>query len=76
MWSDEKTFKFDRPNGYGHNSADLSIEDGMLSRRKSKGGGVMRFGLFSCYGRLKVVEVERSMDAKYYMKMSQQHLIP
>ena len=76
MWSDEKQFKLYVPDRYGHHWSNLSIEDDMMSRRQSKGGGVMVFGLLSYYGRLKVVEVESSMNAKYYMEILQQQLIP
>ena len=62
VWSDEKRFNLDGPDGFDYYWVDLRAERGIRSRHQNGGGRVMIWGCFSFRGRLKVTICERNLN--------------
>lgn len=66
IFSDEKKFNLDGPDGYNYYFHDLRKEKLFLDRHHSREGGVMVWGAISYYGTIDLVFVNCRMTAPYY----------
>lgn len=66
VFSDEKKFNIDGPDGYNYYFHDLNKEELFLSRRHSREGGIMVWGAISYYGTIELVFVSHKMTATTY----------
>lgn len=69
LWSDEKKFNLDGPDGYQYYWHDPNLPEEMFSRRASGGGSVMIWGAFGRAGKLDLQCVETRMNAVGYQRM-------
>ena len=76
IWSDEKKFNFDGPDGYQHYWHDLRKEDKYLSRRQQGGGGVMVWIGFGAGGKCDLVFFDGNVNAGKYQLAMETHLLP
>lgn len=66
VFSDEKKFNLDGPDGYNYYFHDLRKENMFLNRHHSRQGGVMVWGAISYYGALELVIVSNKMTGVSY----------
>ncbi|CAO4362619.1 unnamed protein product [Caenorhabditis nigoni] len=66
IFSDEKKFNCDGPDGYRSYYHDLRKEKLRFSRRNFKGGGVMVWAAISSEGRIKLIFVTKKMNGSDY----------
>jgi transposase len=82
LWSDEKKFKLDCPDGniYLWRIVDPSdpryVPEYNLWRRQKGGGGVLVWASFSALGTGNLVFTEETMDGNSYRKMMQEFMLP
>ena len=75
VWSDEKKFNLDGPDGYSYYWHDLRKEKIFSTRRNMGGGGLMLWGSFGQHGKSDLVFIEGKMNAAKYRKVLQEHLV-
>ena len=75
VWSDEKKFNLDGPDGYRCYWHDLSKEEKILSRVQG-GGSVMIWPAFGSKGRTRIVFCKGKMNSEKYIKMLEDELLP
>jgi len=75
VWSDEKKFNLDGPDGYSYYWHDLRKEKIFSTRRNMGGGGLMVWASFGQHGKSDLVFIEGKMNAAKYRKLLQQHLV-
>jgi hypothetical protein len=75
IWSDEKKFNLDGPDGYQFYWHDLRKSEVKYSRRVHGGGGVMIWGCFG-YGGLRLVPVSGKINAAHYQDLLETDLLP
>lgn len=66
IFSDEKKFNLDGPDGYNYYFHDLRKEERFLNRHHSREGGVMVWGSISFYGAIELVVQDTKMTGKTY----------
>lgn len=66
IFTDEKKFNFDGPDGFNYYFHDLRKEERVLSKRHSKIGGVMIWGAISYYGTIELQFIKGTMKAESY----------
>lgn len=76
IWSDEKRFCLDGPDGFSFYWHDLRKEKCIFSKRHSGGGSVMIWGCFNYYGKSSLAFVSQSMDQFSYQDVLENHLLP
>jgi hypothetical protein len=76
VWSDEKKFNLDGPDGFAYYWHDLRKEKLLFSRRAQGGGSVMIWAAFGWNGVSDVVFVDGRMNAAGYQNILQEHLLP
>lgn len=76
VWSDEKKFNLDGPDGIRYYWHDLRNEPKYLSRRAYGGGSLMIWGAFVGDKLLDLVVVEGKMNSAKYIAMLDKHLRP
>lgn len=76
IFSDEKKFNLDGPDGLSSYWRDLRKEPEIFSTRQQGGGSVMIWGAISYHGTMSMVGVEGNMDSKYYCEVLEQALLP
>ena len=82
MWSDEKKFKLDCPDGKIYlwsiieHSDPRYIPEYNLWRRQKGGGEVLVWASFSALGTGNLVFTEETMDGNSYRKMMKEFMIP
>lgn len=69
IFSDEKRFNLDGPDGYNYYFHDVRKEEVFLSRHHSREGGVMVWGAITYYGVAKLVFVDQKMTGIHYKTM-------
>lgn len=76
IWTDEKKFNLDGPDGFSYYWHDLRKEKRVFSRRNFGGGSVMVWSGFSSQGKLPISFINGRMDAQGYQAQLQEHLLP
>lgn len=71
VFSDEKKFNLDGPDGYNYYFHDMRKEECFLSRHHSCTGGVMVWGAISFYGTCELQFVSSKMNANVYKTVLQ-----
>ncbi|KAG3247625.1 hypothetical protein PI124_g7690 [Phytophthora idaei] len=76
VFSDEKKFSLDGPDGLQFYWHDLRFETQIYSRRQSGGGSVMVWGAFCAGGKSELVISERTQNSECYVYTLSEHLLP
>ena len=74
LWSDEKKFNLDGPDGFRYYWHDLRKNERILSKRQMGGGSVMIWACFSSDFKGEIVFIDSRMDAQTYRNMITPHL--
>ena len=75
IFSDEKKFNLDGPDGLGYYWHDLRKEQKRFSTRQAGGGSVMLWGCITFYGVGLLVVTEGKQDARKYCKTLEDGLL-
>jgi hypothetical protein len=75
VWSDEKKFNLDGPDGFSYYWHDLRKEEVLFSRRAQGGGSVMILGAFSWNGQSEICFIDDRLKALDYQKILKKHLV-
>ncbi|KAK9506085.1 hypothetical protein O3M35_008083 [Rhynocoris fuscipes] len=76
IFSDEKKFNLDGPDGFNYYWHDLRKEKKMMSRRSHWGGGVMVWAAFNEKGKSQIAFISGKMNAISYQNVLQEFLFP
>lgn len=76
IWSDEKKFNLDGPDGLAFYWHDLRKEELNHSRRHTGGGSLMIWACFNFYGKSSLASVSGKQDQWEYQKHLTNHLLP
>jgi transposase len=76
VFSDEKKFNLDGPDGFQFYWHDLRFEKELFSKRQSGGGSVMVWGAFCAQGKSELVFLEGKQDSQAYIWTLSEHLLP
>ena len=76
VFSDEKKFNLDGPDGFHCYWHDLRREKLIFSKRLQNGGSVMIWGGFSSKGKTSLVFIETTIDSIKYQEILRRNLIP
>jgi transposase len=76
IFSDEKKFNLDGPDGYKHYWHDLRKEDRLLSRRVHGGASLMVWAAFCFSGKTRIVFRPCSGDSEVYQTLLERNLLP
>lgn len=76
VFSDEKKFNLDGPDGLQYYWHDLRREKKIFSKRQSGGGSVMMWGAFCAHGTSELVVLEGTQDSDRYITTLSDHLFP
>jgi len=75
IYSDEKKFNMDGPDGFYYYWHDLRKTQRVLSKRHTSGGGVMVWAAFCNYGRVSLTFCSSKMNQYEYMDLLEKHLL-
>lgn len=76
IFSDEKKFNLDGPDGFKHYWYDLRTDPKLFSTRQNGGGSVMIWGGFSARWKTQLVILNGLQDSSKYLKTLQNTLLP
>ena len=76
IFSDEKKFNLDGPDGFRYYWHDLRKEKLVLSKRAQGGGSVMVWGAFSSQFKSELAIVSGRLDSTKYQALLSNHLLP
>ena len=76
IFSDEKKFNLDGPDGFRYFWHDLRKEEEIFSKRVQGGGSVMIWAGFCATGKSYITFVESTMNSQKYVDMLQSSLVP
>jgi hypothetical protein len=76
IFSDEKKFNLDGPDGYRYYFRDLRKDPLILSRRQSGGGGIMLWGAIGRRGLSPLARINGKMNSLNYQALLQDCLLP
>lgn len=76
VFSDEKKFNLDGPDGFNAYWRDLRKEPNFFSRRNFGGGSLMIWGAFCSDGKLPLAFPSTKMNSAEYQQVLQNNLIP
>lgn len=76
IWSDEKKFNSDGPDGYEYYWHDLRKEEQFLSRRQQGGPSVMVWTGFGAHGKCNVAILTGKVNALKYQNALEHHFLP
>lgn len=76
VFSDEKRFCLDGPDGAAYYWADTRVDKKYFSRRQQGGGGVMVWGCFCWRGKPALAIIPNTMNALNYCEMLDEYLLP
>jgi transposase len=76
MWSDEKKFNLDGPDGLQYYWHDLRREDDSFFTRHSGGGGVMVWGAFSWSCKTQLAFLDGRQNSESYIETLSDYMIP
>lgn len=76
IFSDEKKFNLDGPDGFSGYWHDLRKEELIFSRRSFGGGSLMMWGGFSALGKLSLAFPSTKMNSVDYQQVLERNLVP
>ena len=76
IFSDEKRFCLDGPDGYNYYWWDKRTEPRVMKKRIQGGGGIMIWGAFSSFGTTTLALIRGRMDSRHYQEVLRDHLLP
>lgn len=76
VFSDEKKFNLDGPDGFNYYWHDLRKEKQFKYSRNFGGGSLMVWGAFSMHGTTSLATVTCRMNSMNYIRTLEEHLIP
>lgn len=76
VYSDEKKFNLDGPDGYRYYWHDLRKEERVFSKRNFGGASVMVWAAFDATGMLPVIFITTRMDSADYQQLLEENLLP
>ncbi|CDF38907.1 Transposase [Chondrus crispus] len=76
VWSDEKKFNLDGPDGFGYYWHDLRTDNWMFSKRQQGGDSVMVWGAFSGTKKCELSVLNGKQDAIKYIDTLESYLLP
>lgn len=76
IFSDEKKFNLDGPDGYSYYWHDLRREPSILSRRQAGGGSVMVWGAFGFNGVTSLAIIDAKLNSTGYLDILENNLLP
>lgn len=76
VFSDEKKFNLDGPDGFQYYWHDIRSEPKYLSKRKFGGGSLMVWAAFGSRGKSELVVISNRMDSPDYIEVLKNHLLP
>lgn len=76
IFSDEKKFNLDGPDGFNHYWRDLRKEPRYFSKRNFGGGSLMVWGGFCSQGTLELAFLSCRMNSTEYIGVLQMNLVP
>ncbi|CAK9796279.1 Transposable element Tc3 transposase [Anthophora plagiata] len=76
IFSDEKKFNLDGPDGYNSYWRDLRKEPRYFAKRNFGGGSLMVWGAFHTNGMLKLAFPSKKMNSDEYISILQNNLLP
>lgn len=76
IFSDEKKFNLDGPDGYSYYWAGLNTKEVVYSRRAMGGPSVMIWGCFNYSGKSELAIIEGNIDSNKYQNILENYLIP
>lgn len=76
IFTDEKKFRFDGPDGNAFYWADSAVDPRYFSRRQSGGGGIMLWGGFSARGTCTLACFEDKEDSAAYCEIIEKSILP
>ncbi len=76
IFSDEKKFNLDGPDGYHYYWHDIRKEERHLMSRQQGGGGVMIWAAIGWTGRTKILLIETKLKASIYKLVLESGLLP
>ena len=76
VWSDEKKFNLDGPDGFRYYWHDLRKEERILSKRQQGGGSLMVWASFGYNGKSSIVMIDGILNSEKYTAMLEKHLLP
>lgn len=76
IFSDEKKWNLDGPDGFSAYWRDLRKEERIFSKRQMGGGSVMTWAAITYLGRLALVFVEGRLDSNRYQALLSGHVLP
>lgn len=76
IWSDEKKFNLDGPDGYAYYWHDLRKEEISFSKRHTGGGSLMIWGCFNYHGKSSLAIINGSLNQYNYQRHLGEHLLP
>ena len=76
VFSDEKKFNLDGPDGFAYYWHDLRKEEKYFSKRQQRGSGVTIWAAISYYGLSSIAVIDGTMDSDKYIKVLDKCLLP
>lgn len=76
IWSDEKKFNLDGPDGFKYYWHDLRLEDEKYLSRQKGGGGIMVWGAFCSKGKAELAVLTGKQNAEAYITTLSDYLLP
>lgn len=76
VFSDEKKFNLDGPDGLSYYWHDLRDEPRVISRRNFGGGSVMVWAAFGYHGKTAIIRLNGRQDSSAYQDTLANHLLP
>lgn len=76
IFSDEKKFNLDGPDGWRYYWHDLRDEQTILAKRHSGGGSIMVWAAFSWCGKSEICFVSHRLNSARYIEVLESHLLP
>lgn len=76
IWSDEKKFNLDGPDGYAYYWHDLRKEEISFSKRHTGGGSLLIWGCFNYHGKSNLAIITDRLNQYDYQMILGKHLLP
>lgn len=76
IWSDEKKFNLDGPDGFAYYWHDLRKDDVHFSKRHTGGGSLMIWACFNYYGKSTLAIISGNLNQYEYQRHLADHLLP